>query len=61
MCLADLSSYIVAHFEMDKAYSNKKDWAKKCILSISQMGYFSSDRSIEEYVQKIWKLKKIKG
>lgn len=61
MCLADLSSYIVAHFEMDKAYLNKKEWAKKCLTSISQMGYFSSDRSIEEYVQKIWKLKKIKG
>jgi len=58
MCLADLESYIGAHFMMDKAYQDKKGWAKKCLLSISKMGYFSSDRAIIEYADKIWKLKK---
>lgn len=58
MCLADLRSYIAAHYEMDKAYANKKEWSKKCLHSISRMGYFSSDRAIGEYAQKIWKLTK---
>ena len=57
MCLADLDSYIKAHYEMDKAYANKKEWSRMCLRSISKMGYFSSDRAIEEYAQKIWKLK----
>jgi len=59
MCLADLTSYIEAHYQMDRSYANKIEWAKKCLLSISKMGYFSSDRAIEEYAQKIWKMKKI--
>ena len=54
----DLEAYIGAHFMMDKAYQDKKGWAKKCLLSISKMGYFSSDRAIIEYADKIWKLKK---
>ena len=58
MCLADLDSYIDAHYKMDKAYSNKELWNKNSLHSISQMGYFSSDRSIEDYVEKIWGLKK---
>lgn len=57
MCLADLQAYIDAHYKMDEAYKNKRVWAQKCLLSISKMGYFSSDRAIEEYAEKIWKLK----
>lgn len=57
LCLADLEAYINAHFEMDKVYNDKRIWAKKCLLSISKMGYFSSDRAISEYAEKIWKLK----
>ena len=59
MCLADLDSYVDAHYKMDEAYSDKKEWSKKCLLSISKMGYFSSDRAIEEYAAKIWNLKKL--
>jgi starch phosphorylase len=58
MCLADLDAYIDAHYKMDKAYANQETWQKKCLYSISQSGFFSSDRAIEEYAQKIWKLKK---
>lgn len=58
MCLADLDSYIEAHYKMDKIYSDKHLWNKQSIHAISKMGYFSSDRSIEDYVEKIWNLKK---
>lgn len=60
MCLADLNSYVQAHYAIEKAYSNKREWSKKCLLSISKMGYFSSDRAIEEYAGRIWNLKKLK-
>ena len=58
MCLADLDSYIEAHYKMDRAYSDKESWNRNSLRAISAMGYFSSDRSIEDYVQKIWGLKK---
>ena len=58
MCLADLDSYIDAHYKMDKVYANKKEWARRSLMSLSKMGYFSSDRAIDEYANKIWKLKK---
>ncbi len=59
MCLADFESYLDAHTRMDKVYKNKKNWYSKTLHNISCMGYFSSDRSIEDYAKNIWKLKKI--
>lgn len=56
MNLADFDSYMKAHYEMDRVYRDKKEWAKKVVHSISAMGYFSSDRSIEQYNSRIWKL-----
>lgn len=61
MCLADFESYIDAHYKMDKAYADQEWWSKKSLHCIASMGHFSSDRSIEEYVQKIWKLEKFKN
>lgn len=58
MCLADFDSYIECHEKMDMAYKDREKWNQMSLKCISSMGYFSSDRAIEEYVQKIWKLKK---
>ncbi len=58
MCLADFDAYIDCHYAMDKAYADKLGWNKKSLHSISQMGYFSSDRAIEEYAKNIWNLTK---
>ncbi len=60
MCLADFDSYIEAHYKMDAAYQNRDEWNKKSLAAISGVGYFSSDRAIEEYVSKIWHLNAIK-
>ena len=60
MCLADFESFIDAHYKMDKAYADQEWWSKKSLHCIASMGHFSSDRSIEEYVSKIWKLQKNK-
>ena len=40
-------------------YKNKSAWAKSAILNTAHSGKFSSDRTIEEYVSDIWKLKKV--
>lgn len=58
MCLADFDSYIDAHYKMDREYADKELWNKKSLRCIASMGYFSADRAIEEYVSKIWNLKK---
>jgi len=60
MCLADFIGYLVAHDEMDKLFRDPLKWAKAVLRNISNMGYFSSDRSIEEYVEKVWQISKLK-
>ena len=60
MCLADFGAFFDIHEEADKVYQNKLDWAKKSINNISSAGIFASDRSIREYADRIWKLKRIK-
>ena len=56
MCLADFADYLRADALMDMTYRNKEEWLRKTLLSISRSYYFSSDRSIEDYVRKVWKL-----
>jgi glycogen phosphorylase len=56
---SDFDDYIKAQEQIDKEYSNLNEWYKKALISISRMGFFSSDRSIEDYANKIWNLKKV--
>lgn len=58
--LADFHNYDQARFETEKLYSNKLRWAKMCLINIANSGYFSSDRTIEEYNRDIWHMSKIK-
>jgi starch phosphorylase len=56
---ADLRSYSDAHRDATTMYANDKDlWAKKAILNIAHSGKFSSDRTILEYTNEIWKAKR---
>ena len=57
--LADFDAYSEAHERVLEAYKDPMKWAKMCLLNIARSGKFSSDRTIEDYVQDIWKLKKI--
>lgn len=60
-CLfADYQPYIDAQDEVSKLYKNQEEWTKKAILNVARIGKFSSDRSIKEYAQKIWKVKPVK-
>jgi starch phosphorylase len=57
--LADFAAYAEAQQKIDAAYANKRSWARKALLNIANSGKFSSDRTIEDYVRDIWKLKHI--
>ena len=56
MTLLDLKSYIAEKDRAMKEYANRMDWAKKMLANISKAGYFSSDRTISQYNEEIWKL-----
>ncbi|WP_371194532.1 glycogen/starch/alpha-glucan phosphorylase [Glaciecola sp. SC05] len=58
LVLADFESYSEANIRLDEAYKDKARWAKMAILNTAKMGKFTSDRSIQDYVNKIWKLDK---
>ena len=58
LCLADYASYVEAHQAIDALYRDQSAWAEKAILNAGAMGKFNSDRSIEDYASKIWKLEK---
>ena len=59
LCLADYADYIRAQEAANDAYSDTKRWAKMAILNTANMGKFSSDRTISEYAEKIWKIKPV--
>ncbi len=56
MVLADFRAYSEAQMKVDEAYRDKERWAKMAIINTAKMGKFTSDRSIQDYVDKIWKL-----
>ena len=55
MLLADYRSYIDCQERVSLAYKNREDWTRMSILNVAHIGYFSSDRSIREYCERIWK------
>ncbi|MDD5457514.1 MAG: glycogen/starch/alpha-glucan phosphorylase, partial [Candidatus Margulisbacteria bacterium] len=59
LVLADLLAYRDTQHQIDDLYRNPKAWGRKMLLNIARMGYFSSDRSIREYSEKVWDLKTV--
>lgn len=60
MCLADFGAFCDTHEKVDEVYKDKLLWAKKSLNNIAAAGIFASDRSIREYADRIWHLKRIK-
>jgi len=58
--LKDFRSYADAHSRIEAAYKDEKNWAKMAILNVGSVGKFTSDRTIQEYVDEIWHLDKVK-
>ncbi len=57
--LKDFRSYADAQKQVEKAYRDEKGWAKSAILNVACSGKFTSDRTIQEYVDDIWHLDKV--
>ncbi len=60
LSLLDLDSYIEASLKMDEKYEDRQAWARSCLVNVANAGFFSSDRTIQQYVDDIWHLNKIK-
>ena len=59
MLLADFDSYAKAHERINEFYVEQKVWARKGLMNVAKSSFFSSDRTINDYVKDIWKLEKI--
>ncbi|MBS6441880.1 MAG: glycogen/starch/alpha-glucan phosphorylase [Coprobacillus sp.] len=57
--LKDVEAYSEAFNRIVTMYSDRMSWAKKCLINIAKSGYFSSDRTIEQYAKEIWHIEKI--
>jgi starch phosphorylase len=59
LVLADYQSYVECQERVSQAYLNKDRWNRMSVLNVARMGKFSSDRSIREYCEDIWKVKPV--
>ena len=57
--LADYASYVATQDEVDALFLDADEWSRKSVLNTLSMGTFSSDRSIREYAQRIWRIKPV--
>jgi starch phosphorylase len=57
LVLADFRSFVAAQELVATAWQDPDQWTRKAVLNVARSGYFSSDRSIREYAQKVWDVK----
>lgn len=57
--LKDLPEYIKAQQKIEQLYLNRDKWAEMCLVNIAGSGFFSSDRTIKDYIRDIWHLQKV--
>ncbi|WP_313687062.1 glycogen phosphorylase [Pantoea sp.] len=58
--LADYRSYVDTQDKVDKLYRQPDEWQRRAALNIANMGYFSADRTIQEYADEIWHISAVR-
>ena len=59
LTIADFRSYIDAQKRVAKLYQDQEEWSRQSIINVANSGWFSSDRTIQQYADEIWKAKKL--
>ncbi len=54
MAFADYQSYLDVQTKIDQAYADPERWTRSAILNVARTGFFSSDRSMRDYIDRIW-------
>ncbi len=60
LLLADYAPYAACQERVDELYRNSDEWVRRSILNVASMGKFSSDRSIRDYAEQVWDLKRVR-
>jgi glycogen phosphorylase len=59
LVLADFAAYAAAQDQVDALYAREDEWSRKAVVNCLSMGYFSSDRSVREYADRIWDVRPV--
>ena len=59
LVLADFQSYVECQEKVGRAYEDRARWTRMSILNVARSGRFSSDRTVSEYVEEIWRVPRV--
>ena len=57
--MADYRSYVDRQDDVDRAFADVEAWTRSSVLNTARCGFFSSDRSMRQYCEKIWGVKPV--
>ena len=60
LVFADFQAYLEGQDRVDQAYRDLEGWTRKSILNTARTGFFSADRTIQEYAEQIWKTQPVR-
>jgi starch phosphorylase len=59
LLMADFADYVATQAQVDRLFADRAAWAERALRNIAGMGPFSSDRTIAEYVDRVWSVKSL--